>query len=63
MKVYYNPYTKQLLTDSITPNGGKIYITGKISSTGNGRLMAMDGAADISINTAQIDRAVKIFRH
>lgn len=53
-------YTKQLLTDSITPNGGKIYITGKISSTGNGRLMAMDGAADISINTAQIDRAVKV---
>lgn len=60
VKVYYNPYTKQLLTDSITPNGGKIYITGKISSTGNGRLMAMDGAADISINTAQIDRAVKV---
>ena len=42
VKVYYNPYTKQLLTDSITPNGGKIYITGKISSTGNGRLMAID---------------------
>lgn len=60
VKVYYNPYTKQLLTDNITPNGGKIYITGKISSTGNGRLMAMDGAADISINTAQIDRAVKV---
>lgn len=60
VKVYYNPSTKQLLTDSITPNGGKIYITGKISSTGNGRLMAMDGAADISINTAQIDRAVKV---
>lgn len=29
VKVYYNPSTKQLLTDSITPNGGKIYITGK----------------------------------
>ena len=60
VKVYYNPSTKQLLTDSITPNGGKIYITGKISSTGNGRLMAMDGAAEIGINTVGVDRTVKV---
>lgn len=60
VKVYYNPSTGQLLTDSITPNGGKIYITGKISSTGQGRLLAMDGAADISIDTTAVDRAVKV---
>lgn len=60
VKVYYNPSTKQLLTEKIAPDGGKIYITGKISSTGNGRIMAMDGAADIGINTAAVERNVKV---
>ena len=60
VKVYYNPSTKQLLTDSIAPNGGKIYLTGKVSSTGGGRLMAMDGAANIAIDTVAVDRKVKV---
>ena len=60
VKVYYNPSTKQLLTDSIAPNGGKIYITGKVSSTGNGRLMAMDGAANIGIDTSAVARDVRV---
>lgn len=45
VKVYYNPATKELLTEAIEPNGGKIYITGALSSTGNGKLLAMDGTA------------------
>lgn len=60
IRVYYNPSTGELLTDSVSVSGGKIYITGNISSTGNGKIMAMDGAADISINTANIDRDVKV---
>ena len=51
VKVYYNPSTKQLLTEEIAPGGGSIYITGAVSSTGNGRVRAMDGTADININT------------
>lgn len=31
VKVYYNPATKELLTEAIEPNGGKIYITGALS--------------------------------
>lgn len=60
VKIYYNPSTGQLLTDSVEVNGGKIYITGNISSTGGGRIMAMDGTADISINTSAIDKDVVV---
>ena len=60
VKVYYNPSTGELLTDSINIGGGKIYITGNISSTGGGRIMAMDGAADINIDTSAVDSNVKI---
>lgn len=60
VKVYYNPSTGELLTDSINIGGGKIYITGNISSTGGGRIMAMDGAADINIDTSAVDRNVKL---
>lgn len=60
VKIYYNPSTGQLLTDSVEVNGGKIYITGNISSTGGGRIMAMDGTADININTSAIDKDVVV---
>lgn len=52
--VYYNPYTKKLLVDSVTPGGGQIYINGAVSSTGNGRLMAMDGMANVDIDTTAV---------
>lgn len=55
VKVYYNPATKELLTEAIEPNGGKIYITGALSSTGSGKLLAMDGTANIAINTTNAD--------
>ena len=60
VKVYYNPATKELLTEAIEPNGGKIYITGALSSTGSGKLLAMDGTADIAINTTNADRNLRV---
>ena len=60
VKVYYNPATKELLTEAIEPNGGKIYITGALSSTGNGRLLAMDGTANIAIDTTTADRNLRV---
>ena len=60
VKVYYNPATKELLTEAIEPNGGKIYITGALSSTGIGKLLAMDGTANIAINTTNADRDLRV---
>ena len=60
VKVYYNPATKELLTEAIEPNGGKIYITGALSSTGSGKLLAMDGTANIAINTTNADRNLRV---
>ncbi len=60
VKVYYNPATGQLLTESVRPDGGQIQINGKISSTGGGRIMAMDGTADIHIDTTAVDKDVKV---
>lgn len=60
VKVYYNPATKELLTEAIEPNGGKIYITGALSSTGSGRLLAMDGTANIAIDTTSADRNLRV---
>lgn len=54
VKVYYNPSTKKLLVDGVAPNGGQIYINGAVSSSGDGRLRAMDGAANIDIDTTAL---------
>ncbi|WP_304095585.1 leukotoxin LktA family filamentous adhesin, partial [Phascolarctobacterium succinatutens] len=60
VKVYYNPATKELLTEAIEPNGGKIYITGALSSTGSGKLLAMDGTANIALDTTNADRNLRV---
>ena len=60
VKVYYNPATKELLTEAIEPNGGKIYINGALSSTGSGKLLAMDGTANIAIDTTKADRNLRV---
>ena len=60
VKVYYNPSTKQLLAEEIAPGGGSIYITGAVSSTGNGRVRAMDGTAEININTLNVERDLSV---
>lgn len=48
--MYYNPYTKHLLTDDIDVRGGRVDIRGRIASTGGGRIVVADGPADININ-------------
>lgn len=60
VKVYYNPSTGQLLTESVRPEGGNIQISGKVSSTGGGRIMAMDGTSDVSIDTTAVNKDVKV---
>lgn len=60
VKVYYNPSTGQLITESVRPEGGNIQISGKVSSTGGGRIMAMDGTSNVNINTAAVDKDVKV---
>lgn len=60
VKVYYNPSTGQLLTESVKPEGGNIQISGKVSSTGGGRIMAMDGTSDVSIDTTAVGKDVKV---
>ena len=58
--IYYNPSTKKLVVDSITTNPGQVVITGNVISTGNGRVYAADGAAEISIDTTASDRDVQV---
>lgn len=60
VKVYYNPESKALLTETIAPDGGQVYITGAISSTGNGRILAMNGTPDISIDTSAVANELKV---
>jgi filamentous hemagglutinin family protein len=61
VKTYYNPYTKHLLTEAIAPAGGKIYINGAVASTsGTGRLLAMDGTPDVSIDTSAVSRDLTV---
>ena len=52
VQAFYNPQTKEIILEDIDPKGGKIYLTGRISSTGNGRIFAADGSADININNS-----------
>lgn len=47
--VYYNPSTQKLVIPDIDAHGGKIYLSGRISSTGNGKIVALDGTYDISV--------------
>ncbi len=49
---YYVPVTYsdgRLVTDNIRTGGGTIYLSGQIASTGNGRIFAANGLANINI--------------
>ena len=52
VQVYYDPQTRSLIVEDIDTKGGKVYLTGRISSTGNGRILAADGGADITVTNA-----------
>ena len=49
VQVYYDPETQNLVMEDIDTQGGRIYLSGRIASTGNGKILAMNGGADISI--------------
>ncbi|WP_295358558.1 hypothetical protein [uncultured Succiniclasticum sp.] len=53
-QVYWDPSTEKLVVEDIETAGGKVYLTGMIASTGQGKILAADGAAEISVvnNTA-----------
>ncbi len=53
MKVaaWYDPVNDRVIVDDIKPQGGRIYLTGRISSTGGGKIYAASGTADVSINS------------
>ena len=58
-QVYWDPATNKLVVEDIDTAGGKVYLTGKIASTGDGRILAADGAAEISvINQTNLDMNV-----
>ena len=50
MDVYYNPTTGKLIVPDTNANGGKIYLTGNISSTGSGNIYCLDGTYNIEVN-------------
>ena len=57
IRLYYNPATKTILSDSVETGGGQIYLNGAISSTGAGRILAMNGAADVDIDLSKASEA------
>ena len=54
IRLYYNPSTKSILSEDVNTGGGKIYLNGAITSTGNGRILAMDGAANVIIDLSKV---------
>lgn len=52
LDVYYNPYTGQIVVPDVDANGGQVYLTGRISSTGSGSIKVLDGAYDINVTNS-----------
>ena len=51
----YDPVNDRVIVDDISPQGGQIYITGRVASTGGGQLSVANGSADININVGNRD--------
>ena len=58
INTYYNPYTGHLLTEDTYVKGGNIHLQGNVVSTiaGTGRILAAKGAADISVDAANLNK-------
>ncbi|MBE6092030.1 MAG: leukotoxin LktA family filamentous adhesin [Selenomonas ruminantium] len=58
INTYYNPYTGHLLTTDTYVKGGNIYLQGNVFSSisGSGRILAAKGAADISVDAADLNK-------
>ena len=51
LSAYYNPSTKQILVQDVNASGGQIYLTGRISSTGGGQIISLDGVSNIKVES------------
>ena len=49
--VWFDPVNDRIIVDDINPEGGHIYLTGRIASTGGGKLYAASSRADVNINS------------
>ena len=47
---WYDPVNDRIVLDDIVPEGGSVYISGKIASTGGGRIFAADGSANVFVD-------------
>lgn len=52
---WYDPVNDRVIVGDISPQGGQIYITGRVASTGGGQLSVANGSADININVGNRD--------
>lgn len=52
---WYDPLNDRVVIDDITPQGGHIYLTGKIANTGGGNLIVADGHATVSVDVGGHD--------
>lgn len=52
---WYDPVKDRIVMDDVLPEGGSIFITGKIASTGGGKIFASDGSADVQFNAGNHD--------
>ncbi|WP_278537990.1 hypothetical protein [Fusobacterium varium] len=59
-QAYYNPATDEIIVEDIEAKGGKVYLTGRILSTGSGKIVALDGTTDITITNNNIDKELKL---
>lgn len=55
VSAWYDPVRDVVVIDDINPQGGQIFISGRLASTGGGKLVAADGAADISVDVKNHD--------
>ena len=57
-QIYYDKASGKLYVEDISATSGKIYLAGRISSTGNGKIVVSDGASNINIkNNSGVDMA------
>ena len=57
LSAYYNPSTQHIVVENVNADGGRVYLTGRISSTGSiynntgsGRIVCLDGVSDITVD-------------
>ena len=48
---YYNPASDTIILEDVNASGGQIYLTGRISSIGAGKLYCLDGTSNITIES------------